>query len=121
MDMIKKASVLANDIMDSVHWLVDRMHSPGRDFDRAQLIGVTAEVTIPIRRGQVGEVMVPLGRTLQNYSARSIRPDLDFSKGSRVKIAEVGTSMVFVDSCESPEEKAAGPFTVIGEVEDYCE
>jgi hypothetical protein len=121
MDMIKKAGVIANDLIDSVSWLVNRMNSQGRDFNKEELVGASAEVTIPIQRGQTGEIMVALGRTLQNYPARSFRPESNFRKGDKVRIAEVGASLMFVDTFEHGEGKAQSPFTVIGEVEDSCE
>ena len=86
-------------------------------FDRQKLVGSIAEITIPIKQGGMGEVIVELGKTLQNYPAKASDAEHEFTKGSKVRISSVGTNVMFVESCDTTCGDKA-PMTVIGEVND---
>jgi len=95
-DILKKTATFANDLVETVGWALRRMDSPGRNTDREKVIGKTAEVSVAIEPGKVGQILVVLGGTIQQYSARGKMGCDRFAKGSTVEISEIGNHMMYV-------------------------
>jgi hypothetical protein len=99
MDVLKAASDFADGLLDLFSRTGKRLESPGKELSRESILGAEAQVSIPIERASVGEVLVVLGGCLQNYPARAVRPDQRFEKGSKVRIADVGANLLYIESC----------------------
>ena len=89
---------VANQILDVISWLGQKLNSSGNVFRMEDAKGALAEVSTPIPRGGVGEVTVIVGQTRKNYSAKAVRPEEEFNRGTRVRIAEVGVSTMYVEA-----------------------
>jgi hypothetical protein len=96
-DILKKSADLAGDMVDSIGWLLKKLESPGRSISREDALGQTAEVSVAIKPGRVGQILLVLGGTLQHYPAKGTNGELSFPKGARVRVADVGNNTVFVE------------------------
>lgn len=99
MDVLKAASNFADGLLDLFNRTAKRLESPGKELSRDSILGAEGQVSTPIERACVGEVLVVMGGGLQNYPARAIRPDQRFDKGSKVRIADIGPNLLYVESC----------------------
>ncbi|PWT95879.1 MAG: hypothetical protein C5B53_10740 [Candidatus Melainabacteria bacterium] len=99
MDVLKAASSFADGLLDLFSRTAKKLESPGKELSRDSILGAEAQVSTSIERAGVGEVLVVLGGCLQNYPARAVRPDQRFEKGSKVRIADVGANLLYVESC----------------------
>ncbi|HEY9716265.1 MAG TPA: hypothetical protein V6C69_02255 [Trichormus sp.] len=95
-DVMKKSTELANDLVDSFLWALKKLDNPGRKIDPEKARGETAEVSVPIKAGKTGQILVVLSNTLQHYPARAARADMEFAKGSKVRVCDVGSNMMYV-------------------------
>ena len=99
MDVLKAAGDFADGLLDLFNRTAKKLESPGRDLARDSVLGSLGEISGTIERGSQGEVSVILSGSLQHYPARALRPDQKFDKGSKVRIADVGTNLLYVESC----------------------
>jgi len=95
-DLIKKTTEIANDMVDSLHWALKKLENPGRKIVPEHARGETAEVSVSIKPGRTGEILVVLGHALQHYPAKAARAEMEFPKGSKVKVCDVGSNMMYV-------------------------
>jgi hypothetical protein len=95
-DVIKKSTELANDLVDSFLWALKKMDNPGRKISPETARGETAEISVPIKAGKTGEIIVVLSNSLQHYPARASHGDMEFAKGTKVKVCDVGSNMMYV-------------------------
>jgi membrane protein implicated in regulation of membrane protease activity len=97
-DIIRKTTTAANDLVDAFNWAYKRLDSPGRNLETQKLVGNTAEVSLDIKPGRIGQVLVVLGGTLQAYSAKANNDKQAFPKGTKVRITGMGNHVLFIDS-----------------------
>jgi hypothetical protein len=100
-DIVKKTADLAGEVFDSVNWMLKKLESPGRKIVREHAKGATAEISVPVKAGQTGEIIIVLGHTYQHYPARAVRPDLEFAKGSKVRVADVGSNIMYIEPVDT--------------------
>ena len=96
-DIVKKGADLACDVIDSVGWLLKKMDAPGRKIVREDARGATAEVSVPIKAGKTGEIIIVLGETYQHYPAKAANKDLEFAKGVKVRVQDIGSNMMYIE------------------------
>ena len=97
MDFLKAAGSIADDFFSLIDRTAKKLESPGRETNRDNVLGRIGEVSVAIEPGKVGEVAVILSGCLHTYPARAIRPNEQFRKGSKVRIADVGSNLVYVE------------------------
>lgn len=115
MDFLKAAGSLADDIFNLLDRTAKKLESPGRATNRDSILGRVGEVVVAIEPGKVGEVAVILSGCLHTYPARAVRPAEQFGKGSKVRIADVGSNLIFVESHQDH------PMRVNVEIIENCE
>lgn len=93
---LKKAVEIADGVLDLANWLGKRMEGSKDLVKPDDLVGLSAEVSATIKKGCVGEVVVVAGDSRLNYSARSLKDDVEFRKGDVVEVIRAGSSMLFV-------------------------
>lgn len=93
----KKAAELANGVLDLASFIGSRMEGKRNLAKTEDMVGLTAEVTTPIGKGSVGEVVLVVNECRLNYAARCEDPDTEFTKGEFAIITKAGTSVLFVD------------------------
>lgn len=54
------------------------------------------EVSVPIEGAKPGEVVVLLGHSLRNFSARAVGDNGDFKRGAKVVVVDTGANVVYV-------------------------
>ena len=96
MEMMKKAAELADEMISTVGWLLNRASNTTKLYDIADAKGLTAEVSVPIQGAKPGEVVVLLGHSLRNFSARAVGDKGDFKRGSKVMVVDTGSNVVYV-------------------------
>ena len=96
MDMMRKAAEMADEMISTVGWLLNRVSSTSKLYDISDAKGLTAEVSVPIRGDKPGEVVVLLGHSLRNFQARSLSESGAFEKGVRVLVVDTGPNIVYV-------------------------
>ncbi|MGH9551074.1 MAG: NfeD family protein [Terriglobales bacterium] len=99
-NIIKKTTEAANELLDSVHWMLRKFDAPGHKVDREKARGLTAEVSVAIKAGGTGEVTVILSKSYQAYPARAAKSDMEFKKGTKVRIVDVGSNMMYVEPAD---------------------
>ncbi len=109
MDIFRKAAAVADSIFETVTSLVQRAETPGNTYRSGDAVGSTAEVAVSIPAGGTGEVLVKLGRGLHNYPARAVRDGETFSRGTKVRIADVGGQTIFVEALQPESTPTEGP------------
>ncbi|MBZ0185704.1 MAG: hypothetical protein K8F91_05575, partial [Candidatus Obscuribacterales bacterium] len=99
---------VANGIMDLAGLVSSRLESTKPILKPKDLIGASAEITVPITRNSVGEIITDVSGTRVNYPARGLDRNSEFAKGEVVKIALAGSSACFVESAQeaSPDKTA---------------
>jgi len=98
MEMMKKAAVLADEMISTVGWLINRVSNTSKLYGIEDAKGLTAEVTVAVQPGKPGEVVVLLGHSLRNFPARSVNESDEFVRGSKVVVADTGSNVVYVKS-----------------------
>ncbi|MCC6981102.1 MAG: hypothetical protein IT343_22465 [Candidatus Melainabacteria bacterium] len=98
MEMMKKAAELADEMISTVGWLLNRASSSSKLYDISDAKGLTAEVSVSIQGAKPGEVVVLLGHSLRNFSARAVNGNDVFERGSKVVIVDSGANVVYVKS-----------------------
>ncbi len=96
MDVIRKAAEMADEMISSAGWLLNRISSTSKLYDISDAKGLTAEVSVPIHGNKPGEVVVLLGHSLRNFQARSLCESGTFEKGARVLVVDTGPNIVYV-------------------------
>ncbi len=93
----KKAAEMADGVFDLVSMMSSRMEGK-RDLARnTDLIGTNGEISVTIRKGSIGEVVVEFGGMRLNYSARAVASDAEYHKGTMVKIISTAGSVLYVE------------------------
>jgi hypothetical protein len=103
--ILKKAAEFADGMLDLISWMGNRMESKRKLASPDDIIGLQAEVTIPIKKGQTGEVIVVVEGGRLNYGARGSDSEQEFHKGEVVVVSRSVSSLVYVEKRkESPPE-----------------
>jgi hypothetical protein len=87
-----------NQFADVLSWVGNRLTSGSNsqcNIEDAR--GAKAEVSVSIPADGVGEVTVVLGNMRKSYPAKAVRPEQEFRRGTKVRVADVGISTMFVD------------------------
>lgn len=100
MDIFKKAAVFADSIFEAVTTIVQRAETPGNTYKSRDAAGTVGEVSVTIPAGGIGEVLVTLGRGIQNYPARAAKDGASFPRGSKVRISDVGGQTIYVEALD---------------------
>lgn len=87
----------ANNILDLAAWFNSRLNTRGGVFKVEEAKGTLAEVSLSIPAGGTGEVTVIMGQTRKNYPAKALRDGEEFQRGSKVRIADVAVSTMYVE------------------------
>ena len=109
MEIMRKAAEIADEMLGTVGWLINRVSNTSKLYDISDAKGLTAEVTVPIQAGRSGEVVVLLGHSLRNFQARGTNESGNFTKGSQVLVVDAGPNILYVrapgdvDSAEKSE------------------
>jgi hypothetical protein len=96
MDFFKKTVELAESLMDSVVAAKEKMET-GRVYSRKEAKGATGEISVSVSAHGTGEVLVTLGRAVNSYPAQAAVSGQEFKRGEMVRIADVGTAVMFVE------------------------
>lgn len=96
MEIMKKAAEIADEMLGTVGWLINRVSNTSKLYDIVDAKGLTAEVTVPIQPGKPGEVVVLLGHSLRNFQARATAESGSFTKGSQVLVVDAGPNTLYV-------------------------
>lgn len=96
--VVDQLAETANQVLDVIAWLGKKLNSSGNVFRIEDARGATAEVSIPIPRGGIGEITVIVGQTRKNYSAKAVSAEAEYGRGAKVRIADVAISTVYVDA-----------------------
>lgn len=96
MEIMKKAAEIADEMIGTVGWLINRVSTTSKLYDISDAKGLTAEVTVPIASGRPGEVVVLLGHSLRNFQARATNESSNFEKGSQVLVVDAGPNILYV-------------------------
>jgi hypothetical protein len=102
MDIFKVTTGIADDIMNLANWAYRRLETPSNSVKRSDALGCEAEVSIGLKPGRTGEIILVQNNQLQHYPAKCVKHDAEFRRGARVKIVGVGTNMMHVDVLDSP-------------------
>ncbi len=102
MEFMKRAAEIADEMLGTVGWVINRVSNTSKLYDISDAKGLTAEVTVPIRAGKPGEVVVLLGHSLRNFQARAASESGEFAKGSQVLVIDAGPNILYV---KVPEDK----------------
>lgn len=94
--ILKKAAEFADGMLDLISWMGNRMESKKKLATPEDVIGQNAEVTIPIKKGQTGEIIVVFENTRLTYGARGINSEQEFHKGEIAVVERVASSLVYV-------------------------
>ncbi len=109
MEMMKKAAVIADEMLSTMGWLLGRVSNTSKLYDISDAKGLTAEVTVSIQAGKPGEVVVLLGHSLRNFQARSMSESGSFARGQQVLVVDAGPNILYVKALSKSEpEIAAG-------------
>lgn len=100
MEMMKKAAEIADEMISTMGWLLNRVSHTSKLYDISDAKGLTAEVSVPIEGGKPGEVVVLLGHSLRNFQARAINDAGNFPKGARVLVVDSGPNILYVRAHE---------------------
>lgn len=98
MEILKRAAALADGIVVAVTELVQRAETAGNTYKSSDAKGSIAEVSVAIPAGGTGEVLLKLGRGLQNYPARSAQEGTAFPRGAKVRVIDVGGQTLYVEA-----------------------
>lgn len=96
MEILKKAAEIADEMIGTVGWLINRVSNTTKLYDISDAKGLSAEVTVPIQSGKPGEVVLLLGHSLRNFQARATNESGNFAKGSRVVVVDAGPNILYV-------------------------
>lgn len=94
--ILKKAAEFADGMLDLISWMGNRMESKKKLATPEDVIGQNAEVTIPIKKGQTGEIVVVFENTRLTYGARGSDSQQEFHKGETAIVDRVASSLVYV-------------------------
>jgi hypothetical protein len=107
MEIMKKAAEIADEMIGTVGWLINRVSNTSKLYDISDANGLTAEVTVPIKAGRPGEVLVLLGHSLRNFQARATSESGSFTKGSQVLVVDAGPNILYVRAQVDADSPAA--------------
>ena len=96
-EIVKKTAGMASDLVDSVAFMLKKLDAPGRRVVREDAKGRTAEISVPIKAGRTGEIIVVLDHSYQHYPARAVRSEMEFAKGAKVRVSDVGSNIMYVE------------------------
>lgn len=99
MDFFKKSVELAESLLDSVVAVKEKLET-GRVYSRQEAKGATGEISVSVSAHGTGEVLITLGRAVNSYPAQAVVSGQEFKRGERVRIAEVGTAVMFVEKMD---------------------
>lgn len=105
--ILKKAAEFADGMLDLISWVGNRVESKKRLATAEDVIGQNAEITIPIKKGQTGEVIVVFENTRLTYGARGADTEAEFHKGEIALVQRVAGSLVYVEKRIDANEKSA--------------
>lgn len=100
MNIQKKTTEIANDLMDTFTWVLKKFESPPPVDLRQKALGSEAEVSVSIKAGGTGEVTAVVGGSRQHFPARALQGNQGFAKGEKVKIVDVASNVVYVERWE---------------------
>ncbi|HEY9787464.1 MAG TPA: hypothetical protein V6D17_18895 [Candidatus Obscuribacterales bacterium] len=100
MEFFKKATELADEMLNTVNVVVKKLNAPSPLFRPEDAKGSQAEVTVSIRANGTGEVVAVVGDALRNFPARASHSNREFVRGSRVRIVDAGPNVVYVEASE---------------------
>jgi hypothetical protein len=106
--ILKKAAEFADGMLDLISWMGNRMESKRKLASPDDIIGSQAEVTIPIKKGQTGEIIVVVEGGRLNYGARGSDPEQEFHKGEVVVISRSVSSIVYVEKRKESAAESGG-------------
>lgn len=76
--------------------LASRLHQSG-SFSQESLIGLQAEITVPVNAGRTGELTCIAGGPRYTLSARALNPEAAFRRGALVIIADVKDDVAYIE------------------------
>lgn len=88
----------ANQLLDVIGWLGNKLNSSGNVYRIEDALGATAEVSLSIPVGGTGEVTLVIGQSRKSYPAKAFCADLEFARGTKVRIADIAVSTMFVEA-----------------------
>ena len=88
-----------DELIDGLNQFSDRLSTKGNLFHLKDAIGKDAEVSVSIPPQGMGEVIVSMGRGLQNYPARCIASKHTYKRGAKVRIVDVANATMLVEPC----------------------
>lgn len=106
MDILKRTTEFADGVLDMANWMMKRLESPGRCYKSADALGSLAEVCAVIEPGRTGEIVVEMNGTLQHYPAKAMDESEQFERGAKVKVVDLVTNVMYVESWTSSKDVA---------------
>lgn len=100
MDFLKISTGFADDVLTLAGWMLNKLEAHGTLHNRQDVQGLEAEVSVGIKPGATGEILVVHGKRLHHYPAQAADPTAIFARGAKVRIVDAGTGVMSVTSCE---------------------
>ena len=88
-----------DEFIDGLNQFSDRLSTKGNLFHLKDAIGKDAEVSVSIPADGMGEVIVSMGRGLQNYPAKCMKSKHTYKRGAKVRIVDVANATMLVEPC----------------------
>jgi len=89
-----------------LHWMFDHLEISS-EAKVEDMVGLAANVSVPISNNRTGEITYVIESKRLNSPAKSLTPNLDFAKGSKVMICEVRDNIAFVEPWQELYEPTA--------------
>ncbi len=80
----------------ALHWMFDHLEISS-EAKVEDMVGLAANVSVPISNNRPGEITYVIESKRLNSPAKSLTPNVDFAKGSKVMICEVRDNIAFVE------------------------
>ncbi len=96
MSIIQRAKEIAADLIDTAAWVLQRLEVPSELARLEEAIGSTGEIIAPVCPGGTGQVMIVLSGSRHTFGAKAVDSMQEFQRGEKVKIVQVGQSIMYV-------------------------
>ena len=100
---------LFKQVQDTASWVDKQLQAPGIRFTIKDSLGAEAEVSVSIPKGGIGEIIFSAGGSLQHHPAQCRHGQKSFRRGAKVKIVDVGPTVLYIDNAVNVEQEQQKP------------
>lgn len=115
---VKLTTGFADDMLSFGGWMLKKLEAHGTLHNPKDVLGLQAEVSVGIKPGSTGEILVVQAKKLHHYAAQSRETEAQFPRGAKVKIVDVGAGVMFVANYEEAQTTHAEAVTIKDESTD---